>query len=30
MGLEIYVGDGLYWPLPYSKYIGARKYLHNF
>jgi hypothetical protein len=30
MGLAIYVGDGLYWPLPYSKYSGSRKYLRKF
>jgi hypothetical protein len=30
MGLAIYVGDGLYWPLPYSKYSGGRRYLRSY
>ena len=30
MGLATYVGDGLYWPLPYSKYSGSRKYLRKY
>jgi hypothetical protein len=30
MGLAVYVGDGLYWPLPYSHYSGSRKYLRKF
>jgi hypothetical protein len=30
MGLAIYVGDGLYWPLPYPKYSGTRRYLRSY